>query len=71
MISKRSSANLRKSKKKRETRLASIFDYPDPDFIMIKYVCNAHNGPAALLLVVSHLFAVPVLGLCVGLEKDK
>jgi len=42
MISKRSSANLRKSKK-REARLAGIFDYLDPDFIKIKYVCYADN----------------------------
>jgi hypothetical protein len=29
------------------------------------------TGPGGLLLVASHLFAVPVLVLCVGLQKSK
>jgi hypothetical protein len=35
--------NLRKSKK-RKARLACIFNYLDPDFIKIKYVCYANNS---------------------------
>jgi hypothetical protein len=43
MISKRLPANLHKSKK-REAKLAGIFDYLDLDFIKIKYVCYADNS---------------------------
>jgi hypothetical protein len=42
-ISKRSLANLRKSKK-REAKLAGIFYYLDHDFIKIKYVCYVDNS---------------------------
>ncbi len=43
MISKRSPANLCKSKK-REARLAGIFFYLDLDFIKIKYVSYVENS---------------------------
>jgi hypothetical protein len=43
MISKRSLANLHKSKKWK-ARFASIFYYLDPDFIKIKYVYYVDNS---------------------------